>query len=110
MTTVPRWCVNCKHSGYETSPVEGLGHGLMVCKHPLVNERYAEHLVSGEYRMASATRNDFTQCGLEGRLWESKHIDDSMRPRSGSDFKPTFWERLRLWRRKEPDEKRNVRS
>jgi hypothetical protein len=69
---------------------------LVVCKHPLVNEEYADHLVNGEYRTASATRNDQTQCGLEGRLWETKVIDDSMRPRSGKEIKPKLFQRI--WR------------
>lgn len=112
-TTIPRWCVNCKHSGYEIIDSKAsalLGHGLMICSHPLVNERYAEHLVDGEYRLASATRNDATQCGLEGRLWEVKIVaDHSMRPRGSSEIaRRSFLERLRMWRRKRPNEKRNV--
>jgi hypothetical protein len=96
MRTIPRWCANCKHGGFEDA-AQLVAGALLVCKHPLVNRAYAKYLADGEYRLASAARNDSTACSLEGRLWEPKvELDTSMRPRADSDFKkPRLFERLR---------------
>lgn len=94
-TTIPRWCVNCKHSG----PPRG-EFVFTYCKHPIANQEYAHHLADGDYRLASSARSDETTCGIAGRLFEPKvTADDSMRPRSGSELLPrrNFFNRFQNW-------------